>query len=263
MKHVINTSNVAAGVLNHMNGQSALAFMNMMLQEAEKNDVKIEENVVNQLTTFQKNITQRLNETDQNIARAESLARLLEGSELTQIEEILRNLVDSDKMQALFESMCVNVGGGSYKATSVIEALATAPQEVSGEHVYSPDGSSVTGYKMQLDSGLIVSFDAEVTEDKENSITSVQFTATDFNGVPAKFGQTMIRVATPIQVFGKAKEFVQHNLKTTTHVVIDLAAEGCANHADPVPDVDGDGDNDGIINTPAADANPVADNDPN
>ena len=247
MKTVIDPQ-VAGAMLEHMNGNSIIAMFNQILTDSEANDVAIDQALRNDITAWQNTINTRLAETDVNIARAEALAKLLEGDELTQIESILRDLIDSDAMQALFENMSVSVGGTSYKVTSLLESLASAAKEVSGELTYDATHENITGYNMTLDDGIVINFAATVTDDEVAGTTEVVFAAADFKGVPALFGQKYYRRTTNVVSFGTPREMVTRQLKEITHVVLDLTAEIYTAPADPVPDVDGDGDNDGLVN---------------
>ena len=239
---------VAMAMMSKMNGNSFLALLNQFLTDASDNDSKIDLEIRNEMKRTHTIVTNRMDNLDEKLDKATALAQLLEGKELTQLEAMFRKLIDSDQMQALFAGMCVKVGDKSYKLTSIIAALAQAPDEVAGELTYDAAGNNITGYVMELTDGIKVAFQATVTDDEEAGETTVSFDTDDFHGVAANFGQKFYRRTDTIKSFGKDRELVSRDLKSVSHVVIGLSADECEGHADPVPDLDNDGDNDGVFN---------------
>lgn len=248
IKKVIDPQ-VAFAMMSKMNGNSFMALLNQFLTDASDNDVKIERELTNSITETKKVIGNRIDLLDVKLTKATALAQLLEGKELTQLEEMFRKLIDSDKMQALFEGMCVKIGDKSYKLTSVIKALADAPDEVAGEITYDAGGKNITGYVMELTDGIKVAFKATISDNAEETETDVEFVTEDFHGIGARFAQTFYRRTENVQSFGKSRELVSRDLKSMTHLVISLDADECVGHADPVPDLDNDGDSNGIDET--------------
>lgn len=244
MKNVIDTAVVASGIVNSMNAQSGQALLKQISLAAQNSDDAVEQRLGNQLTQLSTDVDNRFLQTNQRMDQIENLANMLSGDETTQIEAILRQLIDSPRMQALFDGMCVTVGGNSYNAKSLIAALASM-DKLASTTITRDENEAVNGCHMTLTDGVVIAFAAAIVDDAEAGLRTVTFTA-DWKGVPAEFVQTMVIKKETIQRFGTDFEAVEYQLKSSGNVVLNLTADACVATADPVPDVDGDGDNDGI-----------------
>ncbi len=233
-------------MMSHMSATSLLATINSMALAAEQADTKLGDDLNNAVTNLRADLTTRLNSIDADIASLRSLSDFLSGGEKQQIEAILRQLVDSPRIQALFDSLVINVNGGSYNGKSVITALASMDKEAGGEFIYDENGV-YNGYKMTLaDDGLIVTFGAVVADNDETGVREVTFATDDFRGVPAQFGFVFNLSKQSVNRFGKV--FVEPVLSPKSHsnLVLTLNVAAAVPTADPVPDVDGNGNNTGL-----------------
>lgn len=245
LKNTISIAGLSGALLTNMNASSSLATLNAMMAAAAQKDDADALAAANALTTAVNTINQSLAGINQELSEVRSLAEILSGNELTQLEALLRQLIDSTRMQALFDGLCVTVGGSSYSAKSLVAALATMDKELEGEFTYDAN-NAVSGYNMTLaEDGLIVPFVATITDDVEAGTRTIVFATDDFRGVPADFQFVFLKRSTTVSRFGQSFSEVSYDHKYHRNLLLNLNAAACTATADPVPDVDGDGDNTG------------------
>ena len=245
MKNVIATSGLSGSLLSNMNAQSSMAMLNAMTLAAQENDELVKNGAHNELVDVKNQLTTRLGELSTELQEVRSLAEILSGDELTQIEAILRQVVDSPRMQALFDSLSITVGSEQYSAKAVLAALATMDKEAEGEFVYD-ENNTVSAYRMKLaEDGMIITFAATTTDDQNTGLRTVNFATNDFRGVPADFNFVYYTRKTAVQRFGKSFDEVSYAEKSHRNVLLNLMLSAYSSTPDPVPDVDGNGNNTG------------------
>lgn len=239
MKHVINTD-AYMGVIANLNTASQIALAKEVAARSKAKRESLEQTTLN-----------KLKEVEDLAKEAERKADFFGDDEKKQLESVLKELVKTEGMQTILDTVCLDLGGGeNHSLKSVIIALAKADQIKMVEPQINTDSGDLEGEKYTLADDTIVLMSAVKTS-LENGDIRFDVTATGtekWKGIDAGYHFIIRPIKVTETIEGEQYEMVKrHDLVEKTNIVFDLTNQlvpcGGMN-----TDVDLNGD--GVIGTP-------------
>ena len=216
----------------------AEALANALAQKINELETQIPENLQDTLQQLQN----QLNEVYQK-------ADVLEDFELGQVEEAIRQTLENLDAAGLFDSLCIEIGGGRYKLFSVIQTLASVDKVQKTEFLTDTEGH-ISGVRFTLTDGTQVLMNAQRAEtDEDGDGTTdhlvITFSTDNWKGLQASFQCKYQIVRDTYTVLGQNIAHTEYEPMEATDIVFDLTGslESCepASPESVTPDLNQDG----------------------
>lgn len=215
MKHVINTESYI-GVIANMSTASQVALAKEVAARSKTKRDQLEQRTVN-----------KLKEVEDLAKEAERKAGILDDFEKGQIESALKELVQTEGMQAVLDAVRIDLGGGQVVSLpSVIVKLANADKVAKSEPSHDENGT-FTGEKLTLVDDTIVLMEATPTEQTNGDIRFDVVAGGDnkWKGIDASYHFVLRPIKSTETIEGEPYEVTKRiELVEKTNIVFDLSA---------------------------------------
>jgi hypothetical protein len=222
VKNVIQTSDVFAAALQHLNRDSVIELVHqvMTISETVNNELSVEVNtkITNAKTELQTAINILSVKTDQALAAA----KILEGGEIDQLVKSFQLFIETTGMQKIIQNAAVTIGPTSYRLGSVLEVMALADKDAQLEILHNADGTELTGVRYTLIDGYVVTLNASIVDEGENGVRRYTFTTDNWRGITAYFNCTYRRMVTQFSFCRRTISAVRFLPVLHTNLVFDL-----------------------------------------
>jgi hypothetical protein len=224
-KNVIQTADVFAAALEHVNRDSALELMQQVMQLTEAANHETNVTLSTQINTVRNDLQIAINTVSDKTDQALAAAKILEGAEIDQLIQAFKDFIGTSGIQQLIQDSMVSICGKNYQLGSVLETLARADRDAKVELLHNAMGTELTGVRYTLTDGVEITLDANVVFDNATGVQMYNFTTADWRGLPASFNCTYRRMQTNLTYFGKVLNSVKWLPVSHTNLVFDLCGK--------------------------------------
>lgn len=242
VKNVIQTADVFAAALQHLNRDSVIGLLQQIMTISEQANQELSVDLNGKITLVRTDLQAAINTLSVKTDQALAAAKILEGAEIDQLVDAFKKFIDTTGMQKIIQDAAIKIGPTTYRLGSVMEVLALADKDAQVEFLHNTDGSEILGVRYTLTDGYTVTLNASVTVE-DNGIRRYTFLTDDWRGISASYYCTYRRTMSELNFFGRKVPSVRFLPVLHTNLVFDLCNKfeilAELTHSDVLPDLSG------------------------
>lgn len=221
VKNVIQTADVFAAALQHLNRDSVIGLLQQVMTLSETANQELSVDLNGKITTVKTELQTAINVLSVKTDQALAAAKILEGAEIDQLVNAFKKFIETTGMQKIIQDAAIKIGPTTYRLGSVMEIMALADKDAQVEILHNAAGTEIIGVRYTLVDGYTVTLNASVTLE-EGGVRRYTFLTQDWRGISASYYCTYRRISSQLAFFGRQIEAVRFLPVLHTNLVFDL-----------------------------------------
>lgn len=221
VKNVIQTADVFAAALQHLNRDSVIGLLQQVMTLSETANQELSVDLNGKITTVKTELQAAINVLSVKTDQAMAAAKILEGAEIDQLVNAFKKFIETTGMQKIIQDAAIKIGPTTYRLGSVMEIMALADKDAQVEILHNAAGTEIIGVRYTLTDGYTVTLNASVTVE-EGGVRRYTFLTQDWHGITASYYCTYRRISSQLAFFGRQIEAVRFLPVLHTNLVFDL-----------------------------------------
>lgn len=222
VKNVIQTSDVFASALQHLNRGSVINLLEQIMSISQDANQELSVDLNTKISAAKLELQTSINVLSVKTDQALAAAKILEGAELDQLVTAFKKFIETTGMQKIIQDAAVKIGHTTYRLGSVLEVMALADKDAEVEIMHNAAGTEITGVRYTLTDGYTILFSASYSEEEGNGVRRYTFVTDNWRGLTVQFICKYRRVSSQYSFFGRQLASVAYLPIMHSNLVFDL-----------------------------------------